>query len=218
MRTLILAGLAFAGLSTAANAAVQTSFTPGGASPSTGYTVINTFDTLAGVTVIGNASKVIVQLGSNGAGAQPANSAPSGTKYLSVLGGGTAEIGFGPNIVGFQFDWGSIDTYNRLTIFSSAGEFVIVPGTLSPTFVNPANGNQFNNSTNGLFNVIGTQGETFSKIRLESINKNSFEIDNLAVKSGVIPEPATWALLIAGFGLVGASMRRQRMTPVRVSA
>jgi hypothetical protein len=216
MRHLLLAGIAVAGFATAANAAVQTSFTPGGSSPSAGFTVIDTFDTLAGVTVIGNASKVIVQTGSNGSGAQPSNSAPSGTKYLSVLGGGVAEISFGPNIVGFQFDWGSIDSYNRLTITSSVGTHVIVPGTVS--FPNAANGNQFQPGTNGLFNVVGTAGETFSKIRLESINTNSFEIDNLAVKAGVVPEPATWAMLIAGFGLVGASMRRQRMAPVRVSA
>lgn len=29
---------------------------------------------------------------------------------------------------------------------------------------------------------------------------------------GVIPEPATWAMLIAGFGLVGAALRRRRET------
>jgi len=30
--------------------------------------------------------------------------------------------------------------------------------------------------------------------------------------SGVVPEPASWAMLIAGFGLVGASARRRRQT------
>jgi hypothetical protein len=34
----------------------------------------------------------------------------------------------------------------------------------------------------------------------------------------VIPEPASWALMIAGFGLVGAAMRRPRLAPARVSA
>jgi hypothetical protein len=31
---------------------------------------------------------------------------------------------------------------------------------------------------------------------------------------GVVPEPASWAMLIAGFGLVGAAKRSQRMTVV----
>lgn len=30
------------------------------------------------------------------------------------------------------------------------------------------------------------------------------------VEAGAVPEPATWAMLIAGFGLIGAAIRRQR--------
>ena len=38
--------------------------------------------------------------------------------------------------------------------------------------------------------------------------------DLVARQAGVVPEPATWAMLIAGFGLVGASMRRRSRTAV----
>ena len=33
---------------------------------------------------------------------------------------------------------------------------------------------------------------------------------NVPITSGVVPEPASWAMLIAGFGLVGAASRRRR--------
>jgi|JI10StandDraft_1071094.scaffolds.fasta_scaffold11595_4 hypothetical protein len=35
-----------------------------------------------------------------------------------------------------------------------------------------------------------------------------------AVQTGTVPEPASWAMLIAGFGLVGAMLRRRRGTVV----
>jgi hypothetical protein len=209
MRNFVLAAVAATVLSTAAEAAVTTTFTPGGASPSSGFVVIDTFDTLDRVSNV--SGTVITQSGSNDNGAQPANSVPFGTNYLSVLGGGSADVLFGRSVGAFQFDWGSIDDYNTLTIFSSIGDIVIVPG--SDSFPNAADGNRFLPGTNGRFTVTGTAGETFTGIRLAS-SQNSFEIDNLAV----VPEPATWALLISGFGLVGAAMRRHRGTAVRVSA
>jgi hypothetical protein len=40
---------------------------------------------------------------------------------------------------------------------------------------------------------------------------NDFAIDNLALAiNSTVPEPATWAMMIAGFGLVGLSLRRRR--------
>jgi hypothetical protein len=39
-------------------------------------------------------------------------------------------------------------------------------------------------------------------------------LDVVSVNNGVVPEPASWAMLIAGFGLVGAVSRRRRDTVV----
>ena len=36
-------------------------------------------------------------------------------------------------------------------------------------------------------------------------------IDNFALSAQAVPEPATWAMMIAGFGLAGAALRRQRL-------
>ena len=44
-----------------------------------------------------------------------------------------------------------------------------------------------------------------------------FGVDDLSITiggTGAIPEPSSWAMLIAGFGLSGAAMRRRRMAAV----
>jgi hypothetical protein len=47
-------------------------------------------------------------------------------------------------------------------------------------------------------------------IRWTSLDGQSFAIDNvLGIGIPVIPEPATWAMMIMGFGLIGASLRRR---------
>jgi hypothetical protein len=178
------------------------SFEPGVASPSTGYTVINTFDTDAGITGSGFLIKTPPV---DSEGSPPANSVPSGTPYLSVLAGGSATISFGGDVTQFQFDWGSIDSFNTLAINSTGADPIIVPGA---NFTNPANGNQVSPGTNGLFTIWSTAGERFNGITLSS-GENSYEIDNLAI-GGFVPEPASWALMILGFGGVGATIRRRR--------
>jgi hypothetical protein len=42
---------------------------------------------------------------------------------------------------------------------------------------------------------------------------NDFAIDNIVV-SAAVPEPTSWALMIGGFGLAGAALRRRRMIAV----
>jgi hypothetical protein len=40
--------------------------------------------------------------------------------------------------------------------------------------------------------------------------QNAFEFDSLAGSLGGVPEPASWALMIAGFGAAAAMLRRRR--------
>ena len=202
-KAILAAGIAAVALMAAgsSSAAVVFSFEPGAATPDTGFTVINAFNNADGIT--GSNFQIKVPP-SDGNGATPANSVPAGTPYLSVLGGGFANISLGGLFTGFQFDWGSIDTYNTLTIHSTAGDLVVVPGS---NFPNQANGDQFAPGTNGRFTVQGNAGERFTGITLAS-GQNSFEVDNLAV--GGVPEPTSWAMMIIGFGAAGSVIRRRR--------
>lgn len=46
----------------------------------------------------------------------------------------------------------------------------------------------------------------------QGLGDEGWGVSNLSVSGGV-PEPATWAMLITGFGLVGASLRRRTASP-----
>lgn len=73
---------------------------------------------------------------------------------------------------------------------------------------------------NSQFLVSGNAGELFSSISITGwLNKEntipgSFtKIEHVNVDTvslSAVPEPTTWAMMIAGIGLVGASMRRRR--------
>jgi hypothetical protein len=201
LRLLALAATAATALvASSANAAIVFAFIPGGASPAGSFTVVDTFDTADGLT--GSNFQIKVPP-ADGSGAPPANSNPVGTPYLSVLGGGSATYTFTGDVSAFEFDWGSVDSYNTLTINSTGADPIIIPGL---SFANAANGNQVDPGTNGLFRVTGTEGEHFTSVTFAS-SQNSFEVDNLAVG---VPEPASWALMILGFGGAGAALRGQR--------
>jgi hypothetical protein len=49
-----------------------------------------------------------------------------------------------------------------------------------------------------------------------SSGTNAFELDNLIFGSSA-PEPATWAMMIVGFGAAGVALRRRQKFTTRVS-
>jgi hypothetical protein len=49
--------------------------------------------------------------------------------------------------------------------------------------------------------IVGTGNNSFV---------SDFAPDAVNMVAGNVPEPATWALMFSGFGLVGATLRRRR--------
>ena len=99
--------------------------------------------------------------------------------------------------------WGSVDAYNFVDLLGPGGVLVrSIAGTELPS----SNGDQTAVSTNRRVFFTFTPDQPVTALRLRSTG-TAFEFDNIAAANAV-PEPASWAMLIVGFGLVGAGMRR----------
>jgi len=147
-----------------------------------------------------------------GQSAPPAGS-PNGNYYLSVANPaqtGSAELLLGGRYETVSFYWGSIDRYNKVTLYEHDGsETVIGPDDLT-NFLNtePVWGNQQVAGANIRFQ-FKSSGSGINKLKFDA-DGFAFELDDVAVGDAV-PEPATWAMLIGGFGLTGFAARRKRL-------
>jgi hypothetical protein len=124
------------------------------------------------------------------------------THYLTIPGGASAVLTTIHALKTFSLYMGSPDTYNRIDFFGANGFHEVVQGVALAGNVNQDWG--FGTRVNfdfGGFNV--------NRIVLSS-GSNSFEVDNFAVTSTGVPEPAAWALMIMGFGAMGVALRRRR--------
>lgn len=204
-----LAALAL--LSTTAQAATWSSVSgapdPG---PSPGQTIKVSFDTGVAPGYSASGDFGIVS-GTSGAAAEPANDLTRYFYVSSALGSGIATLAT-PNLKYISFYWGSIDTYNTVELLGAGGATLLsVPGSWLPA----SNGNQFLPSTNQRIRFAAGPGEDITGLRFISTGI-AFEVDDIA---GAVPEPASWALMIAGFGMIGAAARRRtKSTLAHVSA
>jgi hypothetical protein len=117
-----------------------------------------------------------------------------------------------PNLSAISFYWGSIDLYNEVKVLGAGN---VVLGTFSGGVLPPSNGNQSTAATNRRVSFTAGAGEVITGLVLTSTGV-AFEFDDFyadaASTTNGIPEPASWAMLIAGFGLVGAVSRRRNLT------
>jgi hypothetical protein len=168
-----------------ANAAPIVSFSTTAA----GGTSIQNFDSFAvGTTIPTNT--LILDSTVSGVGVKPTGSTGN---YASILGGGSFEVAFAP-AKSFSFLLGSLDGYNQVTLSLADGSQTVYTGG---AITGGASGDGYVTYTSTDSRITGA---TFSS------TNNSFEIDNL---TSSVPEPATWALLVLGFGFVGSVMRRR---------
>jgi hypothetical protein len=157
------------------------------------------------VALTGNAA---IQTGSNALGAAPPGDL---TSYLTVAPGGTATLSAGGAFINsLSFFMGSPDTYNMISFFSGS------------TLLQSITGANFNGAAPNGDQTIG-QRISFNGLpsNVTSVTFTStspaFEVDRIMATSSSlgVPEPATWGMLILGFGMVGAGLRvRRKITPV----
>lgn len=201
--------IAAAALVTAGTASAQVvpTFADGNGGLSPGEVSLATFDpgSTGGVTGSYN-----ILTGTSSLGADPAVGG-QGDPYLSVLGGQTAYFDFtsfaGGGLSQLGLDYGSADAYNTFVLSLLGGGTITFTGQ-DLINIGSANGDQSSTRTNGRLTFVADAGSTITGLTLSS-SQNSLETDNYGIIAAV-PEPATWAMMLVGFGGIGFSMRRKR--------
>ena len=128
------------------------------------------------------------------------------TNYLTVPGNGLATLTSAAAYNTVSLFWGSIDTYIALYLLDSGGNIFETITSSTPGVLSPGNGDQTAADTNRRVTI--TSDTPFYGIGFAS-SQNSFEVDNIKFTSAV-PEPATWMMMLFGFGFMGAAMRKAK--------
>lgn len=119
---------------------------------------------------------------------------------------------------GFNFYWGSIDSFNIVQIDTSAGRTQFAfDGVLAPLMAAGANRQASDTNRRVYFTLV--PGEDLRSLTFIS-NGIAFEIDDLVITRDVdtvVPEPAAWAMMLAGFGLVGGALRSRNRRPAALA-
>ena len=143
-------------------------------------------------------------------GLDPSVSAPppgDTTNYETILTGGHAVLTSVNMLKSLSFYMGSPDTYNTIKFSGADGFSWTLNGAQIWNNMGAPDGNQ------GWGRRVSYDFGDYSVNKVEFFSTgNSFEFDAIAgaLRGGAGPEPATWAMMILGFGVMGGVLRRRR--------
>ena len=199
MKKLALLGSVFALLAVSAPAHADggLSFVIDGDTFNAPYTITN--NSTAGETVLGFGVTLVAPFGfdtvDDGFGVNRSNAfAPQSGTDVTTGYTGPASFADGVNTINFTFNsFGVGESFVWLIDVDRPGVAAVIGNELigSTGYADFSNGLR----GNGTFVAFGTQGSQF--------------VINTFTPTPGVPEPATWAMMIAGFGLVGSALRRR---------
>lgn len=205
----LLLGTGLAGAALSANAAIIYNTTSG---PFSLQTVTANIDFDSGLLPVGyatydNLNALIPSPGNSGYAAQPPGD-PTGFFSVGTTHGqpSSSSVTFaGPGVSYFGFYMGSPDNYNVVTLYSGATTLLTLNGTqmAAAAGYSSATGDQGTGFYMNFFSNTAITKVTFSA------NQDAFESDNHSYITA-IPEPATYAMMLAGLGVLGLLRRRRQ--------
>lgn len=178
------------------------------------WTVSGNVDVVAGGTFSIDCDGNCVDLdGTTGPGSLLSNS-------INFVAGRTVTVSF--DVSGNQRD-GSLDNFIASVIFAPANSGMAWLNSGPVGFTETAMLDMLN-GTPFIEDIAGGRGFVTYSYSFIANTSGAFQLgfgtrsgdnigpvlDNILVTQAGVPEPATWALLITGFGLVGAGLRRRR--------
>jgi len=176
-----------------------------------------------------------VDLGGAGyAALSPAYAGFTWTNWAIINGPVYGESGYANGVVsGDQVACGCAGDFSQtVNTISSATAFTFVSGYFTSAWNDGATldvrGYLGATQTNSAAFTLDTTGPSFLTFGWNGIDRLEFEIsggtqsgypglgdyfgaDDLTFDTAAVPEPASWALMIGGFGLAGAALRRRRL-------
>ncbi|WP_066963013.1 PEPxxWA-CTERM sorting domain-containing protein [Rhizorhabdus dicambivorans] len=223
----VIALAAIAGLAAMpARAAVLVSVNAGGSAtanlPGYNFSVANLDNAANGLSTVSFAGSSITGTTTSGfvnIGNANVYGGAGGTGMFGTVNGDPATIQLSQSVNYFGL-WGSaLDGNNTVALYDGdnlLGSFAL-QSTLqnAPGFGSAYAGNPFGGGNGGeLYAFFNFQSDSaFNRVQLIQNGGGGFEFDNLTVGTSSVPitapEPATWAMMLVGFGLIGALLRNR---------